>query len=168
MKSIDRKDISPNLWGVSSRLYPKYDQEYNEAIREAFEGMDIANPGALLRSPDEMQHMADVAKYISHQAYAATGGADYPLNLDQQLNDGTAETEGSIRSTIRVWIAEEVAKQVEEGIKNAIAHLVSELNDAAQTIEDLECQVEVGKNSWDIPNSSIKPKYYSTSYRGDT
>ena len=162
MKSIDRKDISPKLWGVSSvqsgRLYPKYNQEYNKALREAFEGMDIANPGAIMRSPDEMQHMADVAKYISH----------YPLNLDQQLNDGTAETEGSIRSTIRVWIAEEVAKQVEEGIKNAIAHLVSELNDAAQTIEDLECQVEVGKNSWDIPNSSIKPKYYSTSYRGDT
>ena len=164
MKSIDRKDISPKLWGVSSRLYPKYNQEYNEALREAFEGMDIANPGAIMRSPDEMQHMADVAKYISH----CNRPGPYPLNLDQQLNDGTAETEGSIRSTIRVWIAEEVAKQVEEGIKNAIAHLVSELNDAAQTIEDLECQVEVGKNSWDIPNSSIKPKYYSTSYRGDT
>lgn len=161
MKSIDRKDISPKLWGVSSvsgRRYPKYNREYNEALREAFEGRNIANPGAIMRSPDEMQHMADVEKYISQ----------YPLNLDQQLNDGTAETEGSIRSTIRVWIAEEVAKQVEEGIKNAIAHLVSELNDAAQTIEDLECQVEVGKNSWDIPNSSIKPKYYSTSYRGDT
>jgi len=164
MKSIDQKDISPELWGVSSRLFPKYkyNREYNDALKEAVEGMNIANPGAIMRSYSEMQQMSDDAVKIlaGGTVYSSSDGFD-PVSISM---DNMTGSDG----TIRRWIAEEVARQLEGAINNAVAHLVSELNDASQTIEDLECQIETTRDEFYFAEAKkISPKQYSTSYRGE-
>ena len=68
--------------------------------------------------------------------------------------DGTLVIDEIDQQVIRGWIN----KAVETAVQDAVAHLVAELNEAYQTMSDLECQVEVNKNSWLFKDQRVYPK----------
>ena len=104
----------------------------------------------------------DAVKIVAGgKVYSSSDGFD-PVSISM---DNMTGSDG----TLRRWIAEEVARQVGEAINNAVAHLISELNIASQTIEDLECQIETTRDEFRFEQDEfikVRPKYYSTTYRG--